>query len=158
VRLESPPDRSLELHVVRYQFPGRVAGSTPFSYDANWLMIDVAVADGSLAWRFGDPALLTTEVRSLAAWFEGVATHQIDADEIRFTEPVLSFRTIAVPGDEIGIRVSFELEGRPPAHRRDEWGSFGIDFAVSAEQLLQASEDLRADLMRFPVQGVEQRS
>lgn len=60
--------KCLAIQVGRYQYPEIVEGM-----DANWLMILMLASDGKRRWWSYDPALLTTEVSSLAGWLRNVA-------------------------------------------------------------------------------------
>src|ERR1700738_540527 len=62
---------SFHLKLVGYQFPEKVNEE----WDSNWLIIYIAMNLPQGAWSVTDPFLLTYEVRSLADWFDAIASN-----------------------------------------------------------------------------------
>lgn len=160
MRFAGPGGRAFECAPVGYEFwrMGRLGWWNSilrrrwpaFDHDANWLVIAVTASDGDRNWSFRHPCLLTTELQSLAAWFDAIADGNVDTDEIHFIEPNLAFRKVSDQRTGITIRVSFELEARPPWRREDDWGSVWLEFPVTSQTLTAAADDVRDDLKRFP--------
>ena len=153
MRLDGMGGCSLELSIVGYQFPGMDPEPGKFDYDVNWLVVEGQASDGTQAWKFRDPCLLTTEARELAAWLDGLAAGRSDLDPTNFTEPVLEFRYVASPPERPVVRVVFRLEARPPwaaEVSNDDWDGIWLEFEMSREALATAATDLRDELKRYP--------
>jgi hypothetical protein len=137
-----------ELDVVGYQFPA----IEDDEWDSNWLNITTHVQSERGSWSSTDPSLLTADIERLADWLDGVADGRAQDAEIDFMEPNLSFELRRASGNDVTVRVWFELESRPPwapadaAGARDLW----LDLDVSREDLRQAARDLRDQLDKFP--------
>ncbi len=166
------------LDIVGYQFPDIDGG-----FDGNWLniRIDVTIQQGS--WSVTEPALLTVDVLGLAGWFEELVTASAlnttrtvttagldDYDSLMaslgapgglsFDEPNLAFSLEEADADHIRLRVSFELECRPPWSARPRWAppedpqpEVYADLVVTREDLVHAAHDLYAQMKMFPVRG-----
>jgi hypothetical protein len=152
MRICGSDGQSLELRVLRYQFPE----TSDDEYDANWLMIEGVVSHPRGGWSFCDPCLLTYEGARLADWLDAVGQNESCATEMGFLEPNLSFALIRRPGGGKGmLRVYFELESRPhwarapTAGRSDLW----VEFPVLEAELRRAARELREQLARYPERG-----
>ena len=93
----------LSLGVLGYQFPDEID-----YWDANWLIIEGAVAHPQGSWRFRDACLTSFELRQLAEWLDGVARGDPDADSGYFTEPCLEFRYASEPEPAIDVILAHE--------------------------------------------------
>jgi hypothetical protein len=137
-----------ELAITGYEFPAIMDDPD----DSNWLMIRVDVDSEQGAWTRTDPSLMAGEVEPLARWLEVVATGEAREREFDFLEPNLAFELRAESGEEVTLRVWFELELRPPwarsqvADERDVW----VDLEVTREALRRAATQLREGLRAFP--------
>lgn len=106
-------------------------------------------------WRSTDPSLLAGDVERLADWLEGGVEGPARDAEIDFLEPNLSFALYRASGDDVTLRVWFELESRPPwapndaAGARDLW----LDLEVSSDDVRRAARDLREQLEKFPARA-----
>lgn len=107
-------------------------------------------SDGSRTWTFHDPCLTQRDVRRLADWLRAVADGKTNRSEIDFLEPNLAFERVGSEGSSVVIRVTFEQEARPPwddrARTDEDWQSVWLEFSLTAEQLDEASRDLRAQI------------
>lgn len=140
-------ESSLRLRVVGYQFPD----ITDDEWDSNWLVVDGVVVLEGRQWRFQDPCLTTFEAIRLADWLDACANGSAKDSYCDFTEPNLQFELI----DPETLRVSFALESAPPwSERGDDWTEHGFKLGVG-HILAQAATDLRNQLQRFPVRGLE---
>jgi hypothetical protein len=148
MRVCGPDGQSLELRVLRYQFPQ----PSDNEYDSNWLMIEGVVSHPRGGWSFCDPCLLTDEVARLADWLDALGQSESCATEMGFLEPNLSFALIRPPGGNGVLRVYFDLESRPhwapapTAGRSDLW----VEFPVLEAGLREAARELREQLARCP--------
>jgi hypothetical protein len=144
VQLLGRNDHSLTLSITRYEF-----ADAEDDWDANWLMVRAEVRNDEGNWSASAPCLTTREVAELAAWLDA------PAGELDFTEPNLMFECVEQCGDDVELRVWFELELRP------EWAmsrvagarDLSADLAVSSAELTQAATELRRELETFPPRG-----
>jgi hypothetical protein len=138
-----------QLRLVGYQFP-HIANE---NYDSNWLVVEGSVKHAGGEWTFRDPCLLTWEAWELLMWLDTLSSGQPTKAELHFLEPNISF--LSRPG---GILcVSFSLEALPPQSQlvdgiEDE---FVLSFALDADSLRQAAQDLRMQLTQFPRRAVQ---
>jgi hypothetical protein len=141
-------DSSIELRIVNYQYPD----NSRDQYDADWLRIEGIVTHPSGNWRFCDPCLLTWEAFALATWLDCWAGRSSVNPTIGFIEPNLSFSRINA---SIGssLRVSFELESRPPWAKKKFVGEsdLWLDFPLDPSRATTAARILRDQLKRFPI-------
>jgi hypothetical protein len=148
-KLTGAADFSLELTPIEYQFPDNTE-----EWDADWLVVRMHASDGKREWTSIDPAFLTWELRSIAAWCRGLAAGvALPAPEHCCVEPNLQ---LLATSSEVGflLKVVFEQEFRPPGTR---WGEPDADLEVyadfhpSAEELIRFADELEAELEPFPV-------
>lgn len=143
-------DKSLELHILGYQFPGIETER----YDSNWLVVEGKVAHPRGGWTFRDPCLLTYEVRRLADWLDSLARDEPSSECVVFVEPNLELHWIE--SDTEGcVRVTFDLKASPPWAARDgaEDEPCRIDFPVTEIELRRAAASLREQLEKYPQRG-----
>jgi hypothetical protein len=137
-----------ELTVVSYQFPELADDGL----DSNWLDVKIDVVSHQGSWSCTDPTLLTDEVESLASWLEAIAAAQPHDKAISFLEPNLCFELRDESGDNLTLRVWFELESRPiwapaeGAEARDLW----VDLEVPRRTTRRSASELRHHLQEFP--------
>jgi len=137
-----------ELTVVGYQFPD----PPEEGLDSNWLEIRIDVDTPQGHWSRTDPILLTDEIESLTCWLEAIAAAQPHEPEISFLEPNLCFELRDESGDNMTLRVWFELESRPiwapakAADARDLW----VDLEVPRRSARRSASELRHHLQEFP--------
>src|SRR5574338_1444596 len=145
---------SFQMTILGYQHPD--AAGEP--YDANWLSIHVEASGPGGAWTGTDPCLLTYEVVRLADWLGAAAVGKEPARAISFLEPVLLFRlldeargrTLRIHFGNL-INPSWNLldTGAPIAHQGASPDLY-LDFLLAEADLLQASNQLRDELRRYP--------
>jgi hypothetical protein len=136
-----------ELEIVGYQFPE--LEDDP--WDANWLMIRIAVVSADGAWTSTDPSLLTSDVEGLALWLDAVSEFRATYQRVQFLEPNLAFELQSESPRGLAVRVLFEQESRPPWARPDPPSSaFFVDLALPHEAVREAAEALRLQLVAFP--------
>ncbi|HEY4633047.1 MAG TPA: hypothetical protein VIH00_03935, partial [Candidatus Limnocylindrales bacterium] len=86
-------------------------------------------------------------LEDLAVWCEAVAAGD-PVETIDFLEPNLAFEVI-----DSAVRITFELEARPPwrpRHAADNLDPVWIEVATGPDDLRRAASELRAALERFP--------
>lgn len=117
--------------------------------NGRWLSIYTRAKAEQGTWEVVDPSLETTEVSELATWFSAPACGRPRRRETEFTEPNVCFRRAGSTGNELTLRVYFELKPRPrwaysaSAGRRDVW----LDLSVLPEALRTAAASLVRDLV-----------
>jgi hypothetical protein len=154
---------SLDLRILRYQFPETTGDGSGSDWDANWLVVSGEVRDGDRSSIFEDPCLTTMEARDLSAWLRAAANGDIQAapyepdNDVRlkvFTEPNVALNLAARTNDEVMLRVYLSLEAQPDwARHREQGGVFDyyLPIRCSASDLAAAAESWEADLNAFPV-------
>ncbi|MBL4652834.1 MAG: hypothetical protein JKY53_08205 [Flavobacteriales bacterium] len=103
-------------------------------YDSNWLQINIKVQGLQAPWEVTDNMLLTWEVAFLADWISKLNNNEKSETILEFIEPNLRFENLGKQGDNIGVRIWFELEARPSwietdgAYMDDLYLAFGIQL------------------------------
>jgi hypothetical protein len=149
VRLQNKDNTGFELNILKYEFPEEESAQ----YDSNWLMIEISVNHPKGEWQSSDPSLLTYEAKAIADWLEKIAANEIAEKTLSFIEPNLSFE---LQDDKKHFRIYFELESRPSwaasdaAGEKDLW----LEIEIDGENLLEAAEDLRRQLNKFPQRAI----
>ena len=74
---------------------------------------------------------------------------------LHFTEPNLEFRATTDAAGRLSIHISFDLEFRPPWHRRGRRAGdpFSLTFTMDEGQLLGAAAEWDAERAPFPDQA-----
>jgi hypothetical protein len=148
MRLVGVNGDAVELTIVGYQFPE--IRDDP--WDSNWVVIETTATVDGQSWTSRDPCLVTFEVEQLADWVEALGNERLVESELDFMEPNLAFELEGVAGDLVRIRIWFECEARPawkgkaPVRARD----FAACIAVPSKALLDATEDLKLQLAKYP--------
>ncbi len=153
-RLTGPPDRSLEVQIVSYEFdPDGSAAARYDDFDANWLLIHMTADDGQRQWSATQPAFLTWELHSLVSWLRAWADRvpYVEQDTGGI-EPNLHFEAKDL-GSEVIIRAVFDLEFNPPERRsRDTYeGAVAIDFEPGVDGIHAFADELEEALRAFPI-------
>ncbi|WP_438503489.1 WapI family immunity protein [Deinococcus alpinitundrae] len=159
----------VELSVEDYQFPH----IQDEEWDADWVFIRLQLQVGEHQWERTDPALTTFELENLAAWLQEVAQHADVFGSWKhnrlstacfFTEPNLTFKAYSghVSGQPVTLRLFLTHEFLPsfkqhlPNHSLNEdIQEVYLEFGVDEAQLRILSDQIRQDLRRFPVRGVQ---
>jgi len=156
-------DNFFELSIKGYEFPDFLDEF----YDANWLMIAGRVRLRSTGdWSFCCPCMLTTDVKNLIEFLEAGARNELTYTGCGFFEPNLSFSLIYRGNhtSEAGkkgnsttsmstepsydtLRVYFDAESLPPGCKHEIY----CDFSVTPATLRSTAQNLREQLIRFPV-------
>ena len=138
-------NQSVELKVAGYQFPDEKSDE----WDANWLRIYLNVKADIGHWQTIDPSLTTWEFQSLVDWFRNLIEDvQIDSLRISFTEPNLAFKLLSSTESTRKVRIEFDLESRPQSVSRED--ECFVDLVLEHQEVLKVSEDLAAELQKFP--------
>lgn len=86
----------------------------------------------------------------LVMWLRRWADGRTRRTEMDFVEPNLAFEITGRSGDRRVLRVTFELEARPPWNDRaqtdDDWRSIWLEFPLTSGELRAAADRLRGDL------------
>ena len=152
-RLTGPPDRILELRPLSYEF-----AEADNESDANWLVVQIAVADGPRRWSATEPAFRTWELVDLICWLRNVvdgAPRKLDKWGGR--EPQLELE-VEGSGESVRIRALFSHEFHPQFRSwRDRDADVvclddpvSVEFTPGMEALHQFADELERELARFP--------
>jgi hypothetical protein len=130
------------LTALGYQFPSAVE-----KYDANWLMMRLAVDSKLGRWEKAAPCLLTWEIAQLADWFAALAQGAVHHAP-PLVESVIAFEVLR-PTTPLLLQVHCGDTLHPAGLRQ----SFKIvfDYVLSAADLNDCAVDLRKMLETFPV-------
>lgn len=150
MKLVDPGAATFELTVVRYQFPELTE-----YWDANWLMMRGVVEHPAGSWNFVDPCMTTTELGTLARWFDSLAVPSSSRTPCIFTEPNLAFELVSDPDPAIAVRFSFESAPSWIRDRNSRLDGVVLRFPLDANDPSRAASDLQAELKRFPVRVAE---
>jgi hypothetical protein len=149
-RLTGPPDHVFDLHPISYEFPEANSG-----WDANWIVVRIAVTDGRRRWSATDPAFLTWELNSLVRWLRGLAHAAPDLDDsFGAIEPNLEFKA-EVRGEGVRLRALFSHEFHPEwaawrsSGRKYDLSQVGVDFRPGLAGLRSFADDLGRELSAF---------
>jgi len=137
------------MTVLGYQFPDILKDY----WDSNWLEISVRVRSSLGSWQAVHPCLLAFEAHDLASWLASVAEDQAEEAVAEFMEPCLSFKLLESSRELVLLRISFELELRPPWVDKFA-GEVHVDFRLSHEDVREAAKSVSGALGQFPVRGV----
>jgi hypothetical protein len=154
MRLVGVNEDAGELTIAGYEFPE--IHDEP--WDSNWLVMETTATVDGQSWTTRDPCLLTLDVEQLADWLEALGNERPVESELHFMEHNLAFELEGV-GDLVRMRIWFGCGARPawkgnePAGRRD----FAARIAVPSKALLDAAEDLKRQLARYPTRVALQR-
>jgi hypothetical protein len=163
ILLESA-DGTIDLTLGGYQYPNATN-----RYDANWLVVALAVRRGDEEFERRDPALETIELHALESLLRQSAAHAETflawdgprlASRAHFTEPCLSFEVFADEGIFLRVYLSHEL--LPPfAEALDHvpWlddempgvSEAWLDFPVSKDDLTRLADVVATWRKAFPV-------
>ena len=146
MKLRSASGNSIELVVLRYEFPDL----TEDRWESNWLVINGTVAAGEHRWRFTHPSVTTFELADLADWLDGIARGEGVPPEFAFTEPNLKFVCASTP--ERALRVTFAQESAPPTGDGTV-SSITLDFPFSDIDPADVASQVRDVLIDFPIRG-----
>src|SRR5437899_8639941 len=134
------------LNLLGYQFPDNLNNK----YDANWLVISIAVTAPKGSWTARGPYLLQWEAERLATWLEGMTKGAPFGARIGFIEPNLKFELVDQSVERMTLRIWFNAEFHPPwsehygASRLVDEGDF-VDFQLSPKDLMMAARSMRSD-------------
>lgn len=148
--LIGPPEHSLELTPVRYQFPHILDDR----FDSNWLIVRVTASDGARRWTTDEPAFLTGEVARLIHWLRALADGSQGAgNEFAGIEPCLEFISEG-HRDATRLRACFDAEFHPSKrHFMKSHDKYSIEFLPGIAGLARFADELEEELRQFPQRG-----
>ena len=132
------------LEVRAYEFP-----SAQEPDDANWLVVEVEVADGRLCWKAKGAFLRAHELISLYQWLDAIENNKGFASKISFTEGELAFSFESE--DELVVRLDFGLHPRGSEYDYANDGAFSMRFHISNVGISSLKRGLEEDIKRFPI-------
>ncbi|MBZ0281136.1 MAG: hypothetical protein K8L97_10365 [Anaerolineae bacterium] len=146
----------IEMSVAAYEFPD----VTDDAYDANWLVIGIALqlVYGAWRWRVEDAGALTWELQDCIRWLERLSRGEaVESETCGFSEPDISFETIRnEDGEIIGLTMNLMDEFQPPTKVLipRENNVVSLRFHTPPDVLRAFAESLSADLAKFPQRGL----
>ncbi len=142
-----------EFRVVGYQFPEIVDED----YDANWLLISIAVRSPAGSWTKTDPCLLTWEGHFFANWLADLMAGREVEKEISFLDSNISFEVVG--RDEHAVRLKVTLSDELIA-KDSKIGdkSFGMSLVIPLADLRTAVADWCWEMRLFPMRVQKPRS
>lgn len=136
----------LNCRVIGYQFPD--------DPQDNWCLVRVEVHQGSKTFLKVDPALETTELPDLRAWFSALANDRLPRfSHLTFTEPCLSFEFLAKEAGGVRFAVHLSHELRPNFRLKQFSRStrdWSMVFCLTPERLSGIVDELDATILKFP--------
>jgi|GEM_PF-6503782 len=147
---------TFQLKILGYQSPNVPIDSN--RWDLNWLMIGISIQTPSSRLEFSDPALLTWEVQRLIEWMESIGRGVALESEFWSLEGVISFTFTLAQNqvDRVYLTVAIPLvENRVwiPVHYPLIWTEImsKTRLVLTSHELIKASQELAADLSRYPM-------
>lgn len=135
----------VEFRIVGYQFPDSPhSKKNDFSYDANWLNIEIVYQNGIECNTYKDSCLLTYELKDTINDIQNLLTSKQTAFISEYMEPYLKFAVSKVD-DKFNLILFFvydTIDG--------EWLSFTVTETISREGLLSIKDELQSYLNQYP--------
>jgi hypothetical protein len=124
-RLVGPANHVLELEPMRYEFQTEqtiLHSAVTNDWDANWVVVRMAAADGQRRWSSTGPAFLTWDLQRLVNWLRALSDLSPDVPDVYASlEPNLQLETRRGEGG-VRLRAAFSQEFMPPTG--DSWIEF----------------------------------
>lgn len=145
----------LQMSVAGYEFPE----VTNDPYDANWLVIGIALqlVYGAWHWQVEDAGALSWELEDCILWLEQLSQGEAVAQEqFGFSEPDISFEVIRNDdGSVVGLTMYLMDEFQPPTKVLvpRENNIVALRFHTPPEVLHEFAQGLAEDLKQFPRRG-----
>lgn len=140
----SSEEKLFLLRVLAYEFPGAKE-----SDDANWLVVEIEAADGSLSWCAKGAFLRTHELVALHKWLGTIASNKKVGSEVSFTEGELAFRF--EPENELVVVLDFEFHPKGSNYDYANDLAFSMRFHMPDVKLSSLISDLEREIKKFPV-------
>jgi hypothetical protein len=119
-------------------------------WDANWVVVRMAAADGLRRWSSTNPAFLTWDLQRLVNWLRAVTDQALDVPDVYTSlEPNLQLENRPAEGG-MRLRAVFSQEFTPPN------GNPWIDYTPDAEVVHRFADTLHTALASFPIRIVEE--
>jgi hypothetical protein len=142
----------LAVQVSGYQFPDAPNPALRYS----WHMVSGQAVCDQGSWEFRWQALTCDESPRVSKWLTTAADSLRDQRTVPraldFTEPNLQFAAGVIAAGKLIIEVRFDLEFRPPWHRRGRGAGnpFSLTFAASEQHLREAASQWDAERAPLP--------
>lgn len=164
--LKSDDGNEFELALIEDRFPELQDDAA----DSNYITLSYRVATPDESWEETAPTINLFELKNLEEWLRAVAEGAPEVTEIELLEPELRFSVAADAGDQVTLRVGFQLDeigddlstapsepgaGRPvDAAETDELTSLDaptpeaqwVEIRLSRDKLAAAAAELERDL------------
>jgi hypothetical protein len=140
----------LELAIEEYQFPDVL--------DDNWYMVRCFVKHEEHSFEVYDPALETSDVQSMLAWFRCLANRQLPSfAKLSFTEPCLEFEFLSCRNNLVRIAINLNHELKPNfslnqfEFSRSDWC---VVFELNAREFEKIISGMESAIARYPARNV----
>lgn len=141
----SNEDKTLDVSISGYEFPGEKSDNEEYNYDANWLIVRVAYKDGAEEHIYQDSCLMTDELKELANELEAVLDRKEMLYISDFMEPYLRIAIVPTESSFI-VAIQFVYDTTDGI-----WKSHKVSQALTPEQASSLLAELRELKQRYPV-------
>lgn len=140
----SEKNKSINFHIIGYEFPYEKSSKKEFNYDANWLHIEVACCDDNTNNTYTDTCLLTYELSELINTLQQIINSNENSYISDFMEPYLSICITKI--DEFIIFVfSFVYDTT-----HGKWSKIGVTAKWTMEEAREKVKELKDMELKFP--------
>ena len=134
--------RGLTVTPLRYQFD-----TWDNFYDANWLIVRIALKTAGVSAEFEDPCLMTRDLLRFADEISDLLAHEADTAKLEPLEPEL--RIVIRCADDLGHFIAaVDISPPPPVQ------SIRLAFDIDRTDVAGVSQALRTTLAAFPVRDL----
>ncbi len=144
-RLDDGLGRCVAIEVVGYQFPD----IHDERWDANWLIVQLDVSDGTRRWSRRDPAILTFELESLVDGLKSLAARESTQFRWHGLEPCLAIDA-ETHGARHDLRVRLAHEFAPPDVDPINDPAI-VEFGLDEGAVVAFADALNGYLVAFPI-------
>jgi hypothetical protein len=133
-----------ELGLIQERLPATQDGFG----DSAWVTVTFRVATNDLSWEETAPVVNLFELKNLLEWLTALARGTPETAEVELLEPELKFSITQDSGDDLTIRIEFNLADRPEEFDVDAPTDEAsrIDIRLAREQVRTAAAELSRDL------------
>lgn len=109
-------ENQIAIAVAGYQYP-----ENPQNYfEANWLMVDLAVCTPKAQWQAQAPVILSSELNCFIDWLQAIGENRAQNRFFDFEEPTLYICMTDHTAHTITLEFHFHLDFRCPEEEKHE--------------------------------------
>lgn len=114
--LDKQAENQIAIAVAGYQYP-----ENPQNYfEANWLMVDLAVCTPKAQWQAQAPVILSSELNCFIDWLQAIGENRAQNRFFDFEEPTLYICMTDHMAHTITLEFHFHLDFRCPEEEKHE--------------------------------------